>query len=422
MQTVVLSNGGLSALNVSSVAITSGQFSVTSDCVSKSPIRPGNSCNITAEFSPSLGGTAGLQTQTGTIQITDDAPSNPQMISLMGFTDTSAVTITPATLIFGTQPVGTGANPQPPTSPSAAQMVTLTNTSANDTIQITAVIPDNSNPLCTTNNSPACNFCSDLGQGDQFCNIIPVSTCSTDPNNPASQVGPGQSCQIALSAMVGPLGPASGTLQISDAIVGSQTSEDHTVALTGYGGTSGLTLNPASFAFPNLDQSISLTSAAQSVELSQNAVLPGTETINGVSASAGFTYSTCQAGVGALCNVDVEFSPVVPGFQVGSVVVAENVGTGTQVIALSGTDLGPGVTLSSSMISFPSTPVETTAAAQVLMLTNSGNQPLSFSGISASAGFAVDPTTTTCSTSSPVAAGASCSIGVTFKPAAAWHQ
>ena len=49
---------------------------------------------------------------------------------------------------------------------------------------------------------------------------------------------------------------------------------------------------------------------------------------------------------------------------------------------------------------------------RVLVLSNTGNESLSISGITVSAGFAVDAATSTCSLSTPLAAGDSCVIGV----------
>jgi hypothetical protein len=53
---------------------------------------------------------------------------------------------------------------------------------------------------------------------------------------------------------------------------------------------------------------------------------------------------------------------------------------------------------------------------QTIELANIGNAPLNLSGITPSANFATDGSATTCSTSSPLAAGDSCVVGLLFSP------
>jgi hypothetical protein len=74
----------------------------------------------------------------------------------------------------------------------------------------------------------------------------------------------------------------------------------------------------------------------------------------------------------------------------------------------------PAVMLSSASLTFVSQTDGTTSAAQTVMLTNSGTAALAITSIAASGDFAQ---TNTCGTS--VAAGANCTISVTFTPTAA---
>jgi hypothetical protein len=60
---------------------------------------------------------------------------------------------------------------------------------------------------------------------------------------------------------------------------------------------------------------------------------------------------------------------------------------------------------------------DTTDGAQTVTIKNNGNQPMTFSSFAvSSASFKVDSGTTTCSTSTPLAAQAACNVGVTFSP------
>jgi len=67
-------------------------------------------------------------------------------------------------------------------------------------------------------------------------------------------------------------------------------------------------------------------------------------------------------------------------------------------------------------LSFPSTTVGDTSSALTVAIENIGNQPLTFASFAASTNFTVDSGSTTCSTSSPLAVGATCNVGVDFSP------
>jgi hypothetical protein len=59
------------------------------------------------------------------------------------------------------------------------------------------------------------------------------------------------------------------------------------------------------------------------------------------------------------------------------------------------------------------------SATQIVGVYNTGNESLTLTAISIGGSFVVDASNTTCSTSSPVLASASCTIGVVFQPTAA---
>jgi hypothetical protein len=72
---------------------------------------------------------------------------------------------------------------------------------------------------------------------------------------------------------------------------------------------------------------------------------------------------------------------------------------------------GPAVTLSPTILNFPSQLATTTSAAQTATLTNVGSQPLTITSILLQGTFSE---TNNCPTSAALAAGASCTITVTF--------
>ena len=108
-QEVTLTNTGPITLTISSIT-ASGDFLQRNNCGSSLPA--GESCTIRIAFKPTDKGI-----RTGDVTITDDAANSPQVIALTG--TGTFVQLTPSSLDFGGQRVGTISRPQ---------TVTLTNT------------------------------------------------------------------------------------------------------------------------------------------------------------------------------------------------------------------------------------------------------------------------------------------------------
>jgi len=95
-------------------------------------------------------------------------------------------------------------------------------------------------------------------------------------------------------------------------------------------------------------------------------------------------------------------------------VISDNASIGQQVVNLTGTAVLP-VTIAPASLTFASQTVGTTSTAQTLTLTNNSTSALSLSSFAGSADFSVVAGgTTPCSTS--LAAGAKCTLSVTFTP------
>jgi hypothetical protein len=107
-QLVKLTNSGMQAVTLSNIA-TTGDFAQTNDCPSRLDILKG--CTITVTFTPTA-----IGQRAGAALITDDAANSPQSLPLTG--TGSEILLSPASLAFGSQPVGT-------TSP--IQTITVTN-------------------------------------------------------------------------------------------------------------------------------------------------------------------------------------------------------------------------------------------------------------------------------------------------------
>jgi len=115
------------------------------------------------------------------------------------------------------------------------------------------------------------------------------------------------------------------------------------------------------------------------------------------------------------CVVSVSFSPTATGIRTGILSVNQlyhGAGLPTQVsLTGTGTVPSPIVTLSQSSLSFTAEAIGTTSPAQTITLTNSGQASLAVTSIAATGDFAQS---NNCGTT--VAAGANCTIAVTFNP------
>ena len=89
---------------------------------------------------------------------------------------------------------------------------------------------------------------------------------------------------------------------------------------------------------------------------------------------------------------------------------------GKLYVANGNNNLVQAVSTATPPISFPDTNTGSTSAAQTITVANIGNSPLTFNNLTASQNFGIDGGATTCSTSSPVASGDSCRLGIVFAP------
>jgi hypothetical protein len=117
---VTLTNNQTVSLTNINISVSGAAFSQVNTCGTS--IGPGAQCSITVTFTPKASGA-----QTGTVTIADSASNSPQTISLKGSGELP-VTLTPATLAFGTQTVGTTSAPKTETVANN-QKVTLDITS-----------------------------------------------------------------------------------------------------------------------------------------------------------------------------------------------------------------------------------------------------------------------------------------------------
>lgn len=175
-------------------------------------------------------------------------------------------------------------------------------------------------------------------------------------------------------------------------------------------------LAPVSLGFGN--QNDGTTSPPQSVTLTNT----GNQTLNVTGIAITGTNSKDFAETNscgslaplATCTLSVTFSPTIVGNESANVSITDNASNSPQSVPLAGTGVmgsAPSVTLSTGSLTFAAQLVGTSGASQVVTLTNTGNATLTITNLTSSGDFAQ---TNTCGSS--VAAGANCTISVTFTP------
>ena len=250
----------------------------------------------------------------------------------------------------------------------------------------------------TNHENVALGISSIAASGDY---AIASNTCGTS-------VAAGATCTVGVTLTPTVIGADNGTLTFTDAA----SNSPQTVSLTGTG-SAPVTLSASNLSLGTVAEGN--TSSAKTVTLTNHlSVALG---FSSIAASGDYAISsnTCGSSVaaGATCTVGVTLTPSVIGADNGTLTFTDSALNSPQTVSLTGTGSAP-VTLSTSSLSFGTVSVGTTSSAKTVTLTNSQNVSLSFSSILTSAGFAIS--SNTCGTS--IAAGARCTVGVTFKPTA----
>jgi hypothetical protein len=286
------------------------------------------------------------------------------------------VICSPTSLTFGPQNVDTASPPQ---------TVTVTNIGTpNLTISTVAVGGTNA---------------SDFAKSADACTGATITSKGT--------------CTVSVTFSPSAAGNRSASLSFTDNASGSP----QIVNLTGTGVAAFPAANvaPSSLTFGNTN--LGSTSAPQAVTLSNtgNAAL----SVSGIAASVNFAAANNCAGsvaAGGSCTINVTFTPTASGTLNGTLTITDNssgVAGTTQTVALTGIGIAPVAVVSPASLTFGSQVLGTPSPSQRVTLSNLGNATLTITSITASRDFSQ---TNNCEWG--VAAGASCTINVTFTPTA----
>jgi hypothetical protein len=270
------------------------------------------------------------------------------------------VTLSSASLSFGSVAVGTT---------SAGRTVTLRNTSTTTALSVAGIVPS-----------------GDFAQ---------TNTCGTS-------IAAGGRCVITITFKPTVLGARTGTVVITD---NSTTGTTQTITLTGTG-IAPITVTPASHSFGSVGEGT--TSAAYSFTVRNYQATAAALTI---STAAPFAQTnTCGISLAAnsTCSISATFSPTTAGAQTGSITVTYTGIGSPQMVALTGSGVTP-ITITPASRAFGSVVQGTTSAAKTFTVRNYTTAAMPIT-VSDPPEFP-DPG---CGTS--LAAGASCTLSVTFAP------
>jgi hypothetical protein len=278
-----------------------------------------------------------------------------------------AISLNPGALAFGMQAVSTASPPQ---------TVTVTNSGSAPLVV---------GRIATT---------GDFNETDD---------CTTAP------VGVSHSCTIQVQFLPTVTGERSGVLTVYGNVAGGQS----TVSLSGSGSpASAIIMDPISLIFSSTV--INASSPAENITISNTSgksVALQTPSISG--GDFKLAANTCGAslGAGTGCTVSIVFMPTTSGTRNGSFSITD--GAGTQTASLTGVGASPATdSLSPLSLTFGAQTLTTASVAQQIILTNSGDLPLTLIAAQITSGdfTAVN----TCGNS--LNAHSTCSIGVAFQP------
>jgi MBG domain-containing protein/HYDIN/CFA65/VesB family protein/centrosomal CEP192-like protein len=294
--------------------------------------------------------------------------------------------VTPTTISFGNQLVGTT---------SAPQMVTVKNTG------ITAVTVTSVTIVSVTPPPPA------------TAPFTALTNCA--------KIAAGKSCTFNVKFAPTAMGQVTAKLTINFASpVAAQT-----VSLGGTGIAPVATPSTTSLSFGN--QQEGTTSGPQSMTLSNTGTAPlqiNNITIGGANPGNFAETNTCGNTTGAKfpatlavgappCTITVTFAPNATGTRAANLSISVAKPATSQTVSLSGTGVAPSATILPNPLAFGSETDGTTTSMPVT-LSNTGSGPLTVTSIGIS-GSSTFTQTNTCSPT-PATVTTSCTINVSFKP------
>jgi sugar lactone lactonase YvrE len=285
---------------------------------------------------------------------------------------------------------------QLPNTTSTGQVITLTNTGGAPLTPINVTI----------SGANAGNF------------AILTNTCP-------SSLAANANCKITVTFTPNATGAFTAAVSIADNAFGSP----QLVTLNGTGGSPTATLNPATTLAFTTPQVVGVASTSQPVTVTNNGNVALTITAIAFTGTNSGDFSETDncpkspstLAVSGSCTINVTFKPTATGARSASLSLTDNAANSPQTLSLTGTGVAPGVNLTAASLPFGNQVVGTTSTpAQTVTLKNNGTSALTVTAITVTGANGADfAETDTCPKSpSTIAVNGTCTINVTFTPAA----
>jgi hypothetical protein len=400
-QAVTVTNSGTAAAPVTSIA-TSGDFSQTNNCGTS--LAAGSSCTVTVRFLPAATGS-----RTGNLTVTASGITNTVPLSGTGVAPGPILSPNPSALSFPRTVVGSSAT---------AQTVTLTNTG---TTSATMSGVSTSGDFSQTNNCTSlavgvsCTITvrfTPAAAGTRSGNLTITSNANNSPTAiPLSGNGIDSNTNIALGA------PASASSQVNASLPPSTVTD----------GDANTYWESANNAFPQwlqVDLGASFNIGRVTLKLPPSGAWgTRTQTLSVSASTDGSTFTTVVGSADRTFTSPANVVNIsVPATNARFVRVTFTANTGWPAGQASEFEVYPSggtppntATLATnpSSLTFGTQALNTTGPAQAVTLTNTGNAAASISGVTVSGDYSQSN-----NCGGAIAAGASCTINVSFRPVA----
>jgi hypothetical protein len=371
-RTLVVTNSGTVSVNITSIVSSNPEFTFTG-ATPPLTLAPTQSVTLSLTYTA-----AAVASSTGTLTITSTATNSPNVVQLSGSGASPAgtFTVSPSTLDFGQQAVG---------SSTAPMSVTVNNTGAG-AAQINSVVISNAAYTLT---------------GMTF----PLS------------LSPGASVQLNFVFT-----PSLATTFNATATINSSASNSpHTVNLTGTGVTPAgvLSVSPTNLAFGQVV--VGVQSPAQFVTISNTGAGPASIssiTFDNAAFSFGGLALPASVGLGQSVQVSIFFTPAATGAANATMTITSTASNSPHTVTMDGTGivLTGTYSLSATSLNFGQQAVGASSSPQTITVTNSGAGATQITSVAIS-----NPAFTLSGVTLPVSLspGASINLNFVFTPTSA---
>jgi hypothetical protein len=343
-------------------------------------------CFVNVTFTPAASATG---TRTATLTVPSTAPNSPHVLALTG------------TVATGPFAVLTASSQDATTVGLTLNTNILVKNTGGGTLNVTGFNVTGANASEFVISAGSCGPALTLSpQGLCFVNLAFTPTA---PGTRTATITLADNETTPASTTVMGVGAANGGPQINSNIFGSPAFSDTTVGQN-------TSLFPVTVSLTNFGTGANASAHVTGVTLTGD-FMTQTSTL-GPSCAAGFVLTANQGS----CSVGVIFAPTATGLRTGTLTLQTDApGAPSFTFKFTGNGIQTaGVSLTPSMLNFGKEVVGGTTGTQPVTLKNTGTSVLNISGMAITGPFTQ---TTTCTAT--LAAGATCTFTVAFKPTVA---